>query len=159
MKYLWTEDTGAGSEKMRMLMQSEEVHKIYIDYYRIKERGSMRAEDDLTYQEYKEALKMLCVISKIHGWTPRQVTDRMTDEDNELLIGTSEALWIISIGAYEVEHDILEERVLEQLSYHIPRYEMGKYKRHHAGRAELLEKDIAFIRSKVELWKLKSYED
>ena len=37
----------------------------------------------------------------------------MTDEDNELLIGTSEALWIISIGAYEVEHDILEERVLE----------------------------------------------
>ena len=28
MKYLWTEDTGAGSEKMRMLMQSEEVHKI-----------------------------------------------------------------------------------------------------------------------------------
>lgn len=61
------------------------------------------------------------------GWTVRQVTDRMTDEDNELLIGTSEALWIISIGAYEVEHDILEERVLEQLSYHIPRYEMGKY--------------------------------
>ena len=26
----------------------------YIDYYSIKERGSMRAEDDLTYQEYKE---------------------------------------------------------------------------------------------------------
>ena len=25
----------------------------------------MRAEDDLTYQEYKKTLKMLCVISKI----------------------------------------------------------------------------------------------
>ena len=70
---------------------------------------------------------MLCVSWNISGWTVRQVTDRMTDEDNELLIGTSEALWIISIGAYEVEHDILEERVLEQLSYHIPLYEMGKY--------------------------------
>ena len=83
----------------------------------------------------------------------------MTDEDNELLIGTSEALWIISIGAYEVEHDILEERVLEQLSYHIPRYEMGKYNDITPEERELLEKDIAFIRSKVELWKLKSYED
>ena len=85
--------------------------------------------------------------------------DRMTDEDNELLIGTSEALWIISIGAYEVEHDILEERVLEQLSYHIPRYEMGKYNDITPEEQELLEKDIALIRSKVELWKLKSYED
>lgn len=84
----------------------------------------MRAEDDLTYQEYKENVEDAMRYIKNHGWTPRQVTDRMTDEDNELLIGTSEALWIISIGAYEVEHDILEERVLEQLSYHIPRYEI-----------------------------------
>ena len=70
----------------------------------------MRAEDDLTYQEYKEGVEDAMRYIKNHGWTPRQVTDRMTDEDNELLIGTSEALWIISIGAYEVEHDILEER-------------------------------------------------
>jgi hypothetical protein len=26
------------------------------------------------------------------GWTPRQVTDWMTEEDNDMLIGTSEAL-------------------------------------------------------------------
>ena len=62
----------------------------------------MRAEDDLTYQEYKENVEDAMRYIKNHGWTPRQVTDRMTDEDNELLIGTSEALWIISIGAYEV---------------------------------------------------------
>ena len=109
----------------------------------------MRAEDDLTYQEYKEGVEDAMRYIKNHGWTPRQVTDRMTDEDNELLIGTSEALWIISIGAYEVE----------QLSYHIPRYEMGKYNDITPEERELLEKDIAFIRSKVELWKLKSYED
>ena len=119
----------------------------------------MRAEDDLTYQEYKEGVEDAMRYIKNHGWTPRQVTDRMTDEDNELLIGTSEALWIISIGAYEVEHDILEERVLEQLSYHIPRYEMGKYNDTTPEEREFLEKDIALIRSKVELWKLKSYED
>ena len=67
--------------------------------------------------------------------------------------------WNFSVGAYEVEHDILEERVLEQLSYHIPRYEMGKYNDITPEERELLEKDIAFIRSKVELWKLKSYGD
>ena len=119
----------------------------------------MRAEDDLTYQEYKEDVEDAMRFMEHSGWTVRQVTDRMTDEDNELLIGTSEALWIISIGAYEVEHDILEERVLEQLSYHIPRYEMGKYNDTTPEERELLEKDIALIRSKVELWKLKSYEE
>ena len=76
----------------------------------------MRAEDDLTYQEYKEDVEDAMRFMEHSGWTVRQVTDRMTDEDNELLIATP------------------EER-------------------------ELLEKDIALIRSKVELWKLKSYED
>ena len=64
----------------------------------------MRAEDDLTYQEYKDRVHDAMNLIEICGWTPRQVTDWMTEEDNELLIGTSEALWIISIGAYEVEH-------------------------------------------------------
>ena len=126
---------------------------------RKNEVGSMRAEDDLTYQEYKEGVEDAMSLIKHSGWTPRQVTDWMTEENNDMLIGTSEALWIISIGAYEVEHDILEERVLEQLSYHIPRYEMGKYNDITPEERELLEKDIAFIRSKVELWKLKSYDD
>ena len=76
----------------------------------------MRAEDDLTYQEYKEGVEDAMSLIKHSGWTPRQVTDWMTEEDNELLIGTSEALWIISIGAYEVEQDNREERVLAQLS-------------------------------------------
>lgn len=118
----------------------------------------MRADDDLTYQEYKDSVESNMSLIKHSGWTPRQVTDWMTEEDNELLVGTSEALWIISIGAYEVEHDILEERVLEQLSYHIPRYEMGKYNDITPEERELLEKDIVYIRSKVELWKLKDYD-
>ena len=119
----------------------------------------MRAEEDMTYQEYKEGVESCMKRIERYGWSVREVTDCMTEEDNDLLIGTSEALWIISIGAYEVEHDILEERVLEQLSYHIPRYEMGKYSDITPEEKEILEKDIAYIKSKVELWKLKSYED
>ena len=61
----------------------------------------MRAEDDLTYQEYKDNVLDYMMHYERLGWEPRQVTDWMTEEDNELLIGTSEALWIISIGAYE----------------------------------------------------------
>ena len=49
----------------------------------------MRAEDDLTYQEYKEGVEDAMRYIKNHGWTARQVTDRMTDEDNDLLVGTS----------------------------------------------------------------------
>ena len=119
----------------------------------------MRVVDDMTYQEYKEGVSDCMNQIKRSGWTARQVTDWMTEEDNEFLVGTSEALWIISIGAYEVEHNILEERVLEQLSYHIPRYEMGKYSDITREEKELLEKDITYIKSKVTLWKLKSYED
>ena len=119
----------------------------------------IREKQERTRETVKDRVHDALNLIELCGWTPRQVTDWMTEEDNELLIGTSEALWIISIGAYEVEHDILEERVLEQLSYHIPRYEMGKYNDITPEERELLEKDIAFIRSKIELWKLKSYED
>ena len=72
----------------------------------------MRAEDDLTYQEYKDGVHDAMNLMEYLGWTPRQVTDWMTEEDNELLIGTSEALWIISIGAYEVEHEIDRKSVV-----------------------------------------------
>ena len=79
----------------------------------------MRAEDDLTYQEYKDGVHDCMIQYEKFGWTPRQVTDWMTEEDNE----------------------------------------MGKYNDITPEERELLEKDIAFIRSKVELWKLKSYGD
>ena len=58
-----------------------------------------------------------------------------------------------------MEHDILEERVLEQLSYHIPRYEMGKYNDITPEERGVLDEDCAFIRSKLDQWKLKSYGD
>lgn len=120
----------------------------------------MRAQDDLTYQEYKDGVHDAFLILGDKNWeTAEDITNRMTDEDNELLIGTSLALWIISIGAYEIEHNLLEDRVLEQLSYHIPRYEMGKYEDITEEERELLENDIKLIKSKVQLIPLRSYED
>lgn len=120
----------------------------------------MRARDDLTYQEYKEGVNDAFIgLGKRGRETAEDITNRMTDEDNELLIGTSLALWIISIGTYEIKHDLLEDRVLEQLSYHIPRYEMGKYQDITDEERELLEEDIRFIKSKVQLIRVRSYED
>lgn len=119
----------------------------------------MRAENDLTYQEYKDGVIAAFEILGSDGWeTAEKVTDYMTDEDDDLLIGTSLALWIISIGEYEIRHNLLEERVLEQLSYHIPRYKMGKYKDITEEEKKELEKDIEFIENNIELWKLTEEE-
>lgn len=120
----------------------------------------MRAYDDLTYEEYKEGVVgAFCILGDKGYETAEDITNYMTDEDNELLIGTSLALWIISIGAYEIEHNLLEDRVLEQLSYHILRYEMGKYQDITDDERGLLEEDIKFIKSKVQLIPVRSYED
>lgn len=52
----------------------------------------MRAVDDLTYQEYKEDIEDGMRFMEHSGWKVEQCTDRMTEEDNELLVGASEAL-------------------------------------------------------------------
>lgn len=126
----------------------------------------MRTVDDCTYQEYKENAfgTFLLWKNEPERWTPKMVTDYLSEEEQYTeypLIGTSIFLWIISVGEYEVRHDILEERVLDRLSYHIYRYEnMGRYKSDLAKEEiEQVEKDIAYIKSKVELPRLVSYED
>ena len=75
----------------------------------------------------------------------------MTDEDNEYLEGTSLFLWIISITVREIELNILEDRVLCQASFHIPLYDKGEYHDMDSEEKKLIDKDIAFIKSKVQL--------
>lgn len=92
------------------------------------------------------------------------VTDYLFEQEQYAeypLVGTSIFLWVISVGEYEVRHNILEDRVLDRLSYHIYRYEnMGRYKSDLTEEEiEQVEKDIAYIKSKVELPELVSYED
>ena len=70
-------------------------------------------------------------------------------------------MWFIAPGEYELRHNILEDRVLIHLSYHIYRYEnMGRYKDVlSTEEIEEVERDIAYIKSKVKLPELASYED
>lgn len=114
----------------------------------------MRAKDDYTYQEYKSGVSDKFSLWKHNLLTPVQVTDSLTEEDNEYLIGTSLALWMIAIARYETEHDILEERVRKQVSYHIGRYEIGKYSDVTDEEKEELEADIKYIKDHVKLYEI-----
>lgn len=126
----------------------------------------MRRIDDCTYQEYKDGVvgTFLLWKNEPERWTPKMVTDYLSEEEQYAkypLVDTSIFLWIISVGEYEVRHNILEERIRKHLCYHIYRYEnMGRYKSDLTEEEiEQVEKDIAYIKSKVELPKLVSYED
>lgn len=126
----------------------------------------MKTIDDCTYQEYKDDVKTIFGRWKKSPdiWTPKMVTDCLSEEEQYAeypLVGTSIFLWVISVGEYEVRHNILEERIRKHLCYHIYRYEnMGRYKSDLTEEEiEQVERDIAYIKSKVELPKLVSYED
>ncbi|MGL4790368.1 MAG: hypothetical protein ACRCW1_03070 [Anaerotignaceae bacterium] len=115
----------------------------------------MRIEDDCTYLEYKEGVESAFhLLGKRNYEKAENVTNYITDEWNESLFGAGEMLFIISIGEYEIRNDLLEDRVLEQLSYHIPRFKMGKY---DEGLTEeehkQVSEDIEYILSKIELMK------
>lgn len=47
--------------------------------------------------------------------------------------------------------NILEDRVLCQASFHIPLYDKGEYHDMDSEEKKLIDKDIAFIKSKVQL--------
>lgn len=123
----------------------------------------MRVDPEYIYREYKERVHdAFCILGRKGYETADKITDWMTDDDDDLLIpnSTSLAIWIISIGEYEIRHNILEDRVLEQLSYHIPRFQMGKYVDDLSEEEyEQVKADIDYILSKVELIKLENLED
>ncbi len=123
----------------------------------------MRAKDDITYQDYKDGvLNAFAVLGYENNTSNKEnIVNYMTDEDNDLLTSnsTSLALWIISIGEYEIRNNILEDRVLEQLSYHIPKFEEGHYTNDLSNEEyEQIKKDVEYIKSKVTLNKFTSYK-
>ena len=120
----------------------------------------MRAKDDIKYSEYKDGVRDAFSMLGDRGMeAPEKITNYMADEDDDLLVGTSLALWIISIGEYEIRHDILEKRVHDQLCYHIPAYERGEYTDITPEEKEELEKDIAYIKSKIEMYEVHKVEN
>ena len=123
----------------------------------------MRVDPELTYQDYKDWVEDAFRPLGKKGWENAEiVTDYMTDEDNDLLVkdSTSLAIWIVTIGEYEVRHDILEERVHTELCYHIPRFLDGLYdddltEEEH----KQMQADVGYILSKIELYEVHPAED
>ena len=73
----------------------------------------MRVDPELTYQDYKDGVEdAFHLLERKICKTVGEVTDYMTDEDDDLLIkdSTSLAIWIITIGEYEIRHNILEKK-------------------------------------------------
>mgnify|MGYP004662430945 FL=1 len=123
----------------------------------------MRVDPELTYQDYKDWVEDAFRPLGEKGWEKAEiVTDYMTDEDNDLLVkdSTSLAIWIITIGEYEIRHNILEKRVHDQLCYHIPRFLDGVFdddltEEEH----KQMQADVDYILSKVEMYDVVDSED
>ncbi len=123
----------------------------------------MRVDPELTYQDYKDGVTGAFNLLGDKGWEKAEnITDYMTEEDDDLLIkdSTSLAIWIVTIGEYEVRHDILEKRVHNELCYHIPRFLDGVYdddlsEEEH----KQMQADVDYILSKIELYEVVPIED
>lgn len=123
----------------------------------------MRPQNDLTYHDRKEDAEGGFHLME-RGLSPSDVSEWLYGQQDEYGDGFTDTiamLFIISIAEYEVRNNILEERIRNGAAYHIYRYEnMGRYK---ADLSDIeireLETDIAFIKSKVELPELESYDD
>ena len=123
----------------------------------------MRVDPELTYQDYRDRVEdAFRLLENNICKSVDDVTNYMTDEDNDLLVkdSTSLAIWIITIGEYEIRHNILEKRVHDQLCYHIPRFLDGVFdddltEEEH----KQMQADVDYILSKVEMYDVVDSDD
>ena len=123
----------------------------------------MRVDPELTYQDYRDRVEdAFRLLENNICKSVDDVTNYMTDEDNDLLVkdSTSLAIWIITIGEYEIRHNILEKRVHDQLCYHIPRFldevfDDDLTEEEH----KQMQADVDYILSKVEMYNVVDSED
>lgn len=131
------------SSKIKARPQSDYI--VYEDYKLIVEDG---------FHLLKEGkLNSACDVSE---WLYDQV-----EAYGDGITNLSAMFLIISTAEYEVRHNTLEDRIRNGAAYHIYRYEnMGRYKQELIeAEIEQVEKDMAYIKSKVKLPELVSYED
>lgn len=123
----------------------------------------MRVDPELTYQDYKDwVIGAFNLLGRKGCETADKITNWMADEGEDLFVdgSTSLAIWIVTIGEYEVRHDILEKRVHTELCYHIPRFLDGLYdddltEEEH----KQMQADVDYILSKIELYEVHPAED
>lgn len=90
----------------------------------------MRTSDDFTYQEYKEDVSERMRMVGEPDWKTNNVTNWIIEEYGYVegaFEGTDMALLSIALGTYEIEHNTLENRVLNWLSYYVPKLERGEF--------------------------------
>ena len=123
----------------------------------------MRVDPELTYQDYRDRVEdAFRLLENNICKSVDDVTNYMTDEDNDLLVkdSTSLAIWIITIGEYEIRHNILEKRVHDQLCYHIPRFLDGVFDDDLTEEEpKQMQADVDYILSKVEMYNVVDSED
>ena len=123
----------------------------------------MRVDPELTYQDYRDRVEdAFRLLENNICKSVDDVTNYMTDEDNDLLVkdSTSLAIWIITIGEYEIRHNILEKRVHDQLCYHIPRFLDGVFDEDLTEEEhKQMQADVDYILSKVEMYNVVDSED
>jgi hypothetical protein len=116
-----------------------------------------------TYQDYKNEVEESFQRLGRKNWEDaKSITDYMAEEDDDLLIlnSTSLALWMISIGEYEVRHNILENRVRKMLGFHIPRFLDGRYTEDLTEEEyEQVKADVEYILSETEIEYWNNIED
>lgn len=116
----------------------------------------MRAYPEYIYAKYKENVEDDFQLLGEDGYeTAEKVTDWMADFYDRLLVAesTSLAIWLISIAEYEIRHDILEDRVLVQLSHYIPEFNRGVYDKDLTEEEyKQVKADVDYILSKVKLY-------
>ena len=86
------------------------------------------------------------------------VTNYLAEEDwyGDGLIGTSAFMWYLSVAVREIELNCLEDRVLAQISFHIPFYDKGEYHDLEQEEKEMVDKDVASSVSSVKLQRASS---
>lgn len=123
----------------------------------------MRVDPELTYQDYKDGVIGAFNLLGNKGWEKAEkITNYMADEDDDLLVAdsTSLAIWIITIGEYEIRNNILEKRVHNQLCYHIPKFLDGAFDEDLTEEEhKQMQEDVEYILSKIELYEVHPAED
>ena len=123
----------------------------------------MRVEPELIYQDYKDRVEdAFRLLENNTCKSVDDVTNYMADEDDDLLVAdsTSLAIWIITIGEYEIRHNILEKRVHDQLCYHIPRFLNGEFDDDLTEEEyKQMQEDVDYILSKVEMYDVVDSDD
>ena len=116
--------------------------------------------NEYTYTDVKDNVIHGMQLMKSSSWKLEMVTDYLTDDDEYYLDGVFMALTMIAIGEYEVKHNMLEERVSDQLCHFIPEFQNGAYDDElFPEEYEQLKKDVDYILTKLTLYEVHKVTD